>query len=209
VKKLIGVVAALALGTAGFFATRDFFKPPTAPGEKEASAGNPHPEPQGEPLPVPMPETMITLKRAVQWKDVAGNPGLMMEAGTQLATEATQGLDYIVTRDGQSLRIRCDDAYESHGRFTDGRAEKLALQIAAEIRAEGKVPTNERIVSRAQDELEQRRLNASFDDPASVVDTLQRVLLHPAHDLDAEPAAPAPAAPATAPPAAPTPPKPD
>jgi hypothetical protein len=179
VKKLIGVVSALALGTAGFFAAREVLTHRITPRDKEAPAEIAISEPQGEPQPIPIPETMITLKHALQWKESAGNPGVALEAGTQLVTESTQGLDYIVSRDGHNFRIRCDNAYESHGRFTDGRVEQLALQMAAEIRAEGKVPTNERIVSRAQEALEQRRFNASFADPASVVDSLQRILLLP------------------------------
>jgi len=185
VKTLIGIVSVIVLVTAGFFAA--LFVHPIAPKEKKAPVGFANPEPQGEPQPIPIPETVITLKHALQWKDSAGNPGLVLEAGAQLVTESTQGLDYIVSRDGRTFRIRCDDAYESHGRFTNGQVEQLAVQMAAEIRATNKAPTNERIVSRAYEALEQRRLNASFTDPASLVDSLQRVLLlHPPADRDEE-----------------------
>jgi len=185
VKTLIGVVSAIVLVGAGFVAALSVHS--IGPREKEPPAEIASPEPQGEPQPVPIPETMITLKHAVQWKDGAGNPGLVLEAGAQLVTESTQGLDYIVSRDGRSFRIRCDDAYESHGRFTNGQVEQLALQMAGEIREGNKVPTNERIVTRAYEALEQQRLNASFTDPASVVDNLQRaLLLTPSADLDGE-----------------------
>jgi hypothetical protein len=186
VKTLVAVAFAIALAAAGFFV----WGPSLASRPKAAPAEIAAPEPQGEPQPVPIPETLITLKHALQWKDADGAPGVVLEAGAQLVSESTQGLDYVVSHHGRTFRIRCDDAYESHGRFTDGRVEQLALQMAAEIRATGKVPTNERIVSRALEALEQRRLNASDADPASLVDTLQRVLLfNPPPDIDVEPPA--------------------
>ena len=182
-KTLIGVVAAIALVTAGILAWARL----VAPRQKEAPVEIADPEPMGEPRLIPIPETTITLRHALQWKDSDGNPGLVLEAGAQLITESTQGLDYVVSRDGRTFRIHCDDAYESHGRFTNGQMEQLALQLAAEIRAEGKAPTNERIASRAQDALEQRRLDPSFTDPAALVDSLQRALLfHPPVDPDGE-----------------------
>jgi hypothetical protein len=188
VKTLVAVAVAIALAAAGFFVWGPSFasRPKAAPAEIAT------PEPQGGPQALPIPETMITLRHALQWKNADGAPEVVLEAGAQLVSESTQGLDYIVSHKGRSFRVRCDDAYESHGRFTDGRVEQLALQMAAEIRAAGKVPTNERIVSRAQEALEQRRLNASDADPASLVDSLQRVLLfNPNPDLDVEPPSPA------------------
>ena len=184
-KKLIGAVLAIALVAVCLLLA--FLIRPFVSREKETPLESANPQFQGEAQPIPIPETEITLKHALQWKDSAGNPGMVLEAGTQLVTESTQGLDYIVSREGRTFRIRCDDAYENHGRFTNGQVERLALQMAAEIRAGNKAPTNERIVARAQEALEQGRLNASFTDPASLVDSLQRVLLlHPSVDRDGE-----------------------
>jgi hypothetical protein len=180
VKTLIGLVCVIALAAAGYFAAPLLFS-----GQKPAPTEIASQDRPGDSQPVEIPETTITLKHTLQWKEAGENPALVLEAGTQLITSSTQGLDYIVTRDGRTFRIRCDDAFESHGRFTDGRVAQLAAEMAAEIRAMGKVPTNERIASRAQEALEQQRLDPSFTDPASLVDSLQRgLLVVPAPDRD-------------------------
>jgi hypothetical protein len=179
VKTLLGLLGVIALAVAGYFAAPLLFPQKAARTEIVSLDG------QGDSLPIAIPETLITLKHALQWKENVGNPALVLEAGTQLVTSSTQGLDYIVTQDGRTFRIHCDDAFESHGRFTDGRVAQLAAEMAAEIRAMGKVPTNERIASRAQEALEQQRLNPSLTDPASLVDSLQRgLLVVPAPDQD-------------------------
>jgi hypothetical protein len=133
-------------------------------------------KPGGAPV-IAIPETTITLKRELRFKDNEGSIALSLPAGTQLVTESTQGLEFIVVRDRHTIRVHCDDAFESHGRFTDGRVEHLALQMAQELRAEGRAPTNERIVSRAIQAAEDRRLEGSPSDVESQLDSLQKVLL--------------------------------
>jgi hypothetical protein len=180
VKTLLGLGCVIALAVAGYFAAPLLFS-----GQKAARTEIASQDGRADSQPIEIPETTITLKHALQWKESEGNPALVLEAGAQLVTSSTQGLDYIVKRDGRTFRVRCDDAFESHGRFTDGRVAQLAAEMAAEIRATGKVPTNERIASRAQEALEQQRLNPSLTDPASLVDSLQRgLLVVPAPDRD-------------------------
>jgi len=120
---------------------------------------------------------MITLKRELQFKDAEGNIALVVPAGEQLVSDSTQGLEYIVVREGRTIRIHCDDAYESHGHFTEGRVEHLAVQMAQEIRAEGRVPTNERVVARAIQAVEEHRIEGSPSDLQTELESLQNVLL--------------------------------
>jgi hypothetical protein len=146
----------------------------------DETTGSPKTQPLPNPPVIAIPDTTIILKRELQFKDEDGNTALVLPVGETLVTESTQGLEYIVAREGRSFRVHCDDAFEPHGRFSNGRVEHLALQMAQEIRAEGKVPTNERIVTRATQALEDRKLDGDPADVQKQVDSLQRVLLlHP------------------------------
>ena len=146
----------------------------------DEGAVSPKAPPLADPQAIAIPEATIILKRELRFKDSDGNTALVLPAGETLVSESTQGLEYIVVREGRTFRVHCDDACEPHGRFSDGRAEHLALQMAQEIRAEGKVPTNERIVTRATRALEDRKLKGDPNELHTQVDSLQRVLLlHP------------------------------
>jgi len=165
---------------------------PSASGGNVAS-GSPAPSAAPNPsakadLPpaIAIPEVLITLRRELQFKDGAGNTAFTLPAGEKLISESTQGLEYIVLRNGLAIRIHCDDASEGHARFSDGRVEHLAAQMAQEIRTQGKVPTNERIVARAAQALEDHRLEGDPAELATEVENLQKaLLLHP--DIDTAP----------------------